>query len=454
MFNKRKIVYFFTFILTCLSILFFSSQWSNNNLIAMDDIDHRIDWSQEIIKIDEDCKEDYQNFFRTNFTDEPVQIEQVATQLKTLKQETGKNAAAIWVWSYPEALELAMITAENKPVGKRFSDVNALEIDTVIDQYTNYITKPFLSQQSSTSSASAQKLYQWIIKPLETQLQQENIDTLIICVGPRLRSIPFAAFSDGTNFLVEKYSISMVPSFALTNLDISRKNQDEIQILAMGMSNFEFLSPLPGVTLEINNIVPAPWDGVKMTENLFTLENLRTQREQNPYEIIHLATHAKFQPGDPADSFIQLSDRPLTLTDIRDLNWHSPPVSLLTLSACETAMGDAEAELGFGGLAVQSGVRSALGSYWQVSDAGTLALMSEFYQHLKSYETKTDLLLKSDALRDTQVSMINRQVYIADGQLRSTRGNLSLPSISTQFGDEDLSHPFYWAPFTIIGSPW
>jgi len=117
-------------------------------------------------------------------------------------------------------------------------------------------------------------------------------------------------------------------------------------------------------------------------------------------------------------------------------------------------MGDAEAELGFGGLAVQSGVRSALGSYWQVSDAGTLALMSEFYQHLKSYETKTDLLLKSDALRDTQVSMINRQVYIADGQLRSTRGNLSLPSISTQFGDEDLSHPFYWAPFTIIGSPW
>lgn len=68
----------------------------------------------------------------------------------------------------------------------------------------------------------------------------------------------------------------------------------------------------------------------------------------------------------------------------------------MVLSACRTAIGDKQAELGFGGLAVQSGVKSAVACLWYVSDAGTLALISEFYPQLKTAP------IKAEALRPAQ----------------------------------------------------
>ncbi|MEQ9553751.1 MAG: CHAT domain-containing protein [Coleofasciculus sp. G3-WIS-01] len=77
---------------------------------------------------------------------------------------------------------------------------------------------------------------------------------------------------------------------------------------------------------------------------------------------------------------------------MRQLDWDNPAVELLVLSACRTAIGSKEAELGFTGLAVASGVKTALGSIWQVDDAGTLALMSEFYTHLGETAIKAEAL--------------------------------------------------------------
>ncbi|NES70213.1 MAG: CHAT domain-containing protein, partial [Okeania sp. SIO2D1] len=124
------------------------------------------------------------------------------------------------------------------------------------------------------------------------------------------------------------------------------------------------------------------------------------------------------------------------------------PVELLVLSACRTALGDRQAELGFAGLTVKSGVRSALASLWNVSDIGTLALMTEFYQHLQ----KT--LLRAEALRQAQIAMIRGEVGINMGELSGTRGELQLPPELSEFGDEIFSHPYYWSAFTLIGNPW
>jgi CHAT domain-containing protein len=416
-------------------------------------------WQEEILKMDERCTKKYETFFGQNFTDLSLTSKQIVDQLKDLKQQTKKNPAAIWIWSYPDRLDVMMITSENKPIGKSIKEADADHLNPVItelmEQVTEPIAIPFGIRNSTSYLSPSQKLYQWMIQPLESQLKAEKIDTLIICVGPRLRTLPLSALHNGNNFLVEDYSIAMVPSFSLTNLKPSQKNGETMRILAMGSSSFEFLSPLPGVALEIDNITPFPWDGLKMTENQFTLENLKSQREKFPFDIIHLATHAQFQPGEPKDSYIQLSDHQLTLAEVGELNWNNPPVALLVLSACETAIGDQNAELGFAGLAVQSGVRSALGSYWPVSDAGTLALMTEFYQHLKDYQDKYNVLFKAEALRDTQISMIQNKVYVTKGLLRrSTRGDLSLPSELLTDGDDNLSHPFYWGAFSLIGSPW
>lgn len=466
--KKKHLIYFFvlfiatcmlTFVLANLPIQSLPIDKNELPVISQYDQENSSYWQEEILKMDERCTKKYETFFGQNFTDSSLTSKQIVEQLKDLKKETGKNPAAIWIWSYPDRLDIMMITAKNRPIGKSIKEADVDHLNPVItelmEQITEPIGTPFGVRNSTSYLSPSQKLYQWMIQPLESQLKAEKIDTLIICVGPKLRTLPFSVLHNGNNFLVEDYSIAMVPSFSLTNLKPSQKNGDTMKILAMGSSNFEILSPLPGVALEIDNITPFPWDGLKMTENQFTLQNLKSQRKKTPFEIIHLATHAQFQPGEPKDSYIQLFDHQLTLAEVKDLNWSNPPVALLVLSACETAIGDKNAELGFAGLAVQSGVRSALGSYWPVSDAGTLALMTEFYQHLKDYQEKYNILFKAEALRDTQMSMIQNKVYVTKGLLRrAARVDLSLPSELLTDGDDNLSHPFYWGAFSLIGSPW
>lgn len=462
---KKNFFYLVTLFFSCLLIIVFlnnipsySFPLSTNFplIISQKDSPESSDWRDEILKMEEKSTDNYESFFGRNFSDKSITSEQIASNLKQLQRQTGKNPAALWIWFDKDKLDLTMTTARNKPIGKRINQINEQKLQKVIKELMNEVTNPTpLGIRNSTSYlSSAQQLYQLMIAPFESQLEVEKIDTLIICVNAGLRTLPFAVLHDGQKFLVEKYSIAMVPSFSLTDLSVSQANGKEVEILAMGSSTFDFLSPLPCVLIELNNITPSPWQGVKILEDEFTVNNLKIERQKTPFEIIHLATHAQFQPGDPTDSFIQFNDRKLTLAQLKDLNWHDPPVALLVLSACQTAIGDKQAELGFGGLAVQSGVRSALGSYWSVSDAGTLALMTEFYQHLRFYYNQSNFLLKSDALRDTQIAMIKNQVYVEKGQLRTTRGELTLPSELTEYGDDNLSHPFYWSAFTVIGSPW
>ncbi|MDJ0517833.1 MAG: CHAT domain-containing protein, partial [Trichodesmium sp. MO_231.B1] len=138
------------------------------------------------------------------------------------------------------------------------------------------------------------------------------------------------------------------------------------------------------------------------------------------------------------------------LDQIRELGWSQPAVDLLVLSACKTAFGDKNAELGFAGLAVAAGVKSALASIWYVSDEGTLGLMTEFYTHLNNAE------IKAEALRQAQLTMLRGEVVIAEGELRGSaaRGAVVLPSALGNVENQDLSHPYYWAGFTMVGSPW
>ncbi len=130
------------------------------------------------------------------------------------------------------------------------------------------------------------------------------------------------------------------------------------------------------------------------------------------------------------------------------MGWNKPLVDLLVLSACRTALGDREAELGFGGIAFQSGVRSVLASLWYVSDVGTLSLMQEFYTQLQTAPTR------SEALRQAQIAMARGKVTLKEGMLQTVRGELPLPPELQALGTIDLSHPYYWSAFTMIGNPW
>jgi CHAT domain-containing protein len=133
-----------------------------------------------------------------------------------------------------------------------------------------------------------------------------------------------------------------------------------------------------------------------------------------------------------------------------ELGWsqtENPPIELLVLSACRTAVGSPEAELGFAGLAVQAGVKSALASLWYVSDAGTLGLMSQFYENLSQNP------IKSQALRQTQIAMLKGELRIENGRLRLSNGEtLPLTPELAAAGNVDLSHPYFWSAFMMIGN--
>lgn len=272
-----------------------------------------------------------------------------------------------------------------------------------------------------------------------------------MCADDGLRGLALAALHDGERFLVEKYSLTSIPAFNL--IDTDYEPIEPGNLLAMGASEFTDLAPLPAVPVELSNIAwqlrtaenrDRNWQDRSLLNQSFTLENFNTLLGRQSYDIVHLATHAEFKPGSPDNSYIQLWDQRLTLEEMSNLDWQLPNLELLVLSACETAVGDSTAELGFAGLALRAGVKSAVASLWDVSDAGTLALMSEFYHHIPRSVTK------AEALRQAQLNLLQgNPKTVALSQLQKSSTLASDPLTV-----DSLSHPFYWAGFSMLSSPW
>ncbi|MEY2976158.1 MAG: CHAT domain-containing protein [Prochlorotrichaceae cyanobacterium] len=344
-----------------------------------------------------------------------------------------------------DRLNVLLLPGNGKPIHVE-TDFTRLSLEPVVrsfrQQMTNLMSSPY--QYLPT----AQTLYDAIIRPIEPDLEQLGIEGLNFIMDSGLRSLPMAALHDGEKFLIEKYSISLMPSFGLTRL--SQNNIQEEEVLAMGASTFTDLAPLPAVPLELKTVTEEVWVGQQFLNQSFTPENLRQQRELNSYGIVHLATHGEFKSGTLSDSYIQFSDQKVSLDELETLNLNDPGTDLLVLSACNTALGDRDAELGFAGLAVKAGVSSSLASLWYVSDEATFGLMGSFYQSLRGSRTKTE------ALRQAQLSMLRGEVYVQDGILvTSWNGRLELPpELDGGGGFWDFKHPVYWSAFTLIGSPW
>jgi len=409
--------------------------------------------TEAVTRIEKNWEEDYQKYFEQDFTARDQTAQSISKTLSRLAVQTKKKPALIYAIPRTDQLELILILPDRPPILRSVPSAKQETLLSAVQEFRSEITNP-VKINTTSYLESAQQLYQWIIAPLETDLQIAKIETLLFCVGAGLRTVPLAAMHDGKQFLIEKYSMARIPAFKLT--DINYADLRNSHVLAMGAAIFSETAnkqPLPAVPLELSAIA-RQWAGQSFVNEDFTIVNLQSQRLQQRYGIIHLATHAEFRPGTPNNSYIQFWDTQLRLDQMRDLKWNNPPLELLVLSACRTALGDKEAELGFAGLALQSGAKSALASLWYVSDAGTLALMAEFYQQLKVSKPQDPPIIKAEALRQAQIAAIKGKVTIENGQLRSSRGETPLPPSIPKLDSKDLSHPYYWAAFSMIGSPW
>jgi filamentous hemagglutinin family protein len=347
-----------------------------------------------------------------------------------------------------DQLELVVITAHGTPIRKRIPAATREKVLALAKQFRLEVSDPRKTRTKSYLGP-AQQFYQWLIAPLQSELQARGITNLVFMMEAGLRSLPIAALHDGQRFLIQQYSIGVMPSLSLTDtryIDIRHA-----QLLGIGISeSTQGQTPLPAVPVEVSTLVNDLWSGRSILNTNATVENLKAIRQQQPFGILHMATHADFQAGAIGNSYIQLWNEKLHFDQVRQLGWNNPQVELLVLSACVTALGDRDAELGFGGLAVQTGVKTAVASLWYVSDAATTALMTKFYQDLRTAK------IKADALRQAQLAMASGKVYIENGRLRGLGAieGIALPGSSESIRDRELSHPYYWSAFTMIGSPW
>lgn len=362
-------------------------------------------------------------------------------------------------WQYQDApagnasdeLELVMVKADGTKIRKRIHGATREEVIFLANRFFSHVTNLRLRKAYYYSASS---LYDILVKPLEEEMKAAGVTNLTYIMDSGLRVLPLAALYDQEEqeFLIEKYSVGIMPSFDLT--DTRYQSLRANAVLAMGSSTFEEQNALPSVPVELARIqAQVPGGEMFLNEN-FTVENLLTARQNNPYSIVHLATHGEFLSGTLDNSYIQFWDERISLADFSQLQLDEPPVSLLVLSACRTALGNRDAELGFAGLAIASGAKSVLGSLWYVSDAGTLELMTEFYRAL---QTTT---VKAEALRQAQLAMLRGDVTSKKGTVAFSRGGTAIEPLPHIPPDvpvvqvQDFSHPYYWSAFSLIGNPW
>jgi CHAT domain-containing protein len=364
-----------------------------------------------------------------------------------IEAQTGIRTGVVYISLRDMAIDLSVLTAVGAPVTVSVPVDRTLLLNTV-ETYRNHLINARYRLMGRQNDYAAQ-LYDWLIRPIAPDLEALGVNTLMFSLDVGLRGLPMAALYDGEHYLIENYSLSLIPSMGLIDTRY-QPLEENAPMLAMGASQFTDLAPLPGVPAELNSLVHYRRHGEIFLNEAFTRHNIIAERERNPYPIVHLATHGEFNGGSPVNSYIQLWDERIGLDEIRQLGWNDPAVELLVLSACQTALGDNEAEMGFAGLAVASGVKTAIASLWYVNDAATFMLMTELYNHLATAP------IKAEALRAAQLALINGTIRIENGQLYAdgVEEPIPLPDSFSSLAGQDFSHPYYWSAFTAIGAPW
>ncbi|MEG4023072.1 CHAT domain-containing protein [Microcoleus sp. S13C4] len=282
-------------------------------------------------------------------------------------------------------------------------------------------------------SSYSQKLYQLLIVPAKSYLPKTG--TLVFVLDSELQSIPMALLQDEDNhYLVEKYSITV--SLGARSREPKFLPWQQSRILIAGVSQGPSFKQEEPYFEELINIKPELDEVEKNTikseilyNEDFTKRSFENKVNNSIFPVLHIATHGIFS-SDPEQTIILASDDRINIRQLdrllrRRSESSRDTIELLVLSACQTATGDKRAGLGIAGVAVQAGARSTLASLWNVSDKSTALFMGEFYRGLN------DNLTKAEALRKAQIAFLknpDRKDY------------------------NSYSHPYYWAPFILVGS--
>ncbi|MGB6611819.1 MAG: CHAT domain-containing tetratricopeptide repeat protein [Acidobacteriaceae bacterium] len=311
----------------------------------------------------------------------------------------------------------------------------------------------------------AQDLYTILIGPIQADLDQAHAQTLVWSLDGVLRYIPMAALYDGKYYLVEKYGFVSITPASIGRL-ADQPRMASVKAVAMGISRQyeQDLQPLPAVVGELDDIVRDPQvDGAHgvlpgsiLLNGQFTEKAMERQLDA-AHPIVHIASHFVFHPGDDSNSWLLLAGKDadtsgyhLTVAEFRDNpNLRLDDTALLTLSACETGVGgNAGNGREVDGLAMTAqlkGAQAVLSSLWEVNDTSTGQLMADFYKRWAGAGGNT---MKVDALRKAQLDLLRGK---ATGKQKAAGRGVQAIDAGPQ-APAGFAHPYYWAPFILVGN--
>ncbi len=350
-----------------------------------------------------------------------------------------------------------------------------------VRQAASTLSKELRSPQGNYLPA-ARQLYDWLLRPLEVFLSAASIETLVLVPDSTTRTVPLGALHDGARFAVEKFAITTATGLSMTNTNtppprrltalvagassfgsvVDKYSTTRLKSLLAGpatapaqsaslasnrllrsmsarnlqvegvvaprsertdrVDSLRLALALPGVSREmqaLQRILP----GTQLLDSAFTVDAFTQAAKSDRYSVVHLASHGVFG-GSAESSYILAFDDVLTLDGLQNIlkgeQFQRAPIEVLSLSACETAAGNDRAPLGISGAAMKARAKSVLGTLWPVDDDAAVSVMTRFYTGIAQQGES-----KARALQQSQVQVLR---------------------------NAQTAHPFFWAPFSLIGN--
>lgn len=275
----------------------------------------------------------------------------------------------------------------------------------------------YFGQLRRGANEALHQLYKSVFAPLEALVAT---DRLIIIPHGALHYVPFHALTDGSRYLIERFEISYAPSASVLKLCRARRASARTsdfkfeisEMVALGLEE----SGTPSINEEMNALAALFPHAVMLTGDDATRHNFL--QAAPGAKFVHLASHGYFRRDNPMFSFLKLADSNLHFYSLLDLKLNA---EMVTLSACHTGVNKVFPGDELHGLVrgfLYAGAPSVVASLWAVSDRSTADFMREMYSHICAGATKRA------ALRRAQLA------------------------IKDAYG-----HPYYWAPFVLMGNP-
>ncbi len=389
-----------------------------------------------------DLETKYPNIYQVIKVD-PIQLTDIQSQLPD-------DVVLLQYFPADDALYIFMITKTQ--VEAKTVPVTNLEIDSLVNKYRYYITDVmsmlkrgrfdmklkdwkqgadtrFYDRHTKPLRDIMVKLYDYLVLPVWDNIKDEKIKTITVIPAASLYYVPFQCLATETQdgdiqFLIEKKAVNYLTAATLMDL-VSKKKQKQISnVLVFGNPD----GSLPGAEEEAK-VIQSAFSTAKLYKNLEATKD-KAKSMSSQYDVVHFATHGFLSGDEPQKSFLLMApnetlkeDDKLTISEILKLPLKDKN-DLVVLSACNTSMGKSATGVELISLSrafAIAGAPTTVATLWPVDDESTKIIMINFYEGLKKG------LSKSESMRQAQIALIRK-------------------------GDFHI-HPFFWAPYVMIGNP-